>query len=74
MPPAHHPDPPIYRALIASWADRGRTLPGQHDPEWARLVAPTVHTGQFTGQFAGQPTGSYTAQFSATQVPRGGGR
>ncbi|MYT69266.1 MULTISPECIES: hypothetical protein [unclassified Streptomyces] len=55
--PAHQ-DPPIYRALIASWADRGRTLPGRHDPEWVRLVAPTVRAGQFSG----------------TQVPRGDGR
>ncbi|MBO1331516.1 hypothetical protein J3486_09595 [Streptomyces sp. VRA16 Mangrove soil] len=58
---AHHPDPPIYRALIASWADRGKTLPGRHDPEWVRLVAPTVRTGQFS-------------MLSGTQVPRGDGR
>ncbi|MFI6464767.1 hypothetical protein [Streptomyces sp. NPDC050528] len=25
---------------MRSWADRGRTLPGRHDPEWARLAAP----------------------------------
>ncbi|MER6211946.1 hypothetical protein ACWDG9_32625 [Streptomyces sp. NPDC001073] len=24
---------------MRSWADRGRTLPGRHDPEWARLAA-----------------------------------
>ncbi|MEV5982976.1 hypothetical protein [Streptomyces sp. NPDC052114] len=46
--PAHLQDPPIYRALIGHWADRGRTLPGCHDPEWARLVAPPVHRGQFS--------------------------
>lgn len=41
-------DPPLYRALLASWAERGRTLPGQYDPEWVRLAAPTVRTGQFS--------------------------
>ncbi|MCX3058723.1 hypothetical protein OFY01_02845 [Streptomyces sp. GXMU-J5] len=55
----HEPqDPPIFRSLLTSWADRGRTLPGRHDPEWARLVAPTVRTGQFSG----------------SPGPRGGGR
>ncbi|WP_055697900.1 MULTISPECIES: hypothetical protein [Streptomyces] len=49
LQPAHLQDPPIYRALIRYWADRGRTLPGRHDPEWARLVAPPVHRGQFSG-------------------------
>ncbi|WP_157868908.1 hypothetical protein [Streptomyces atriruber] len=44
----HVQDPPIYRALIRHWADRGRTLPGHHDPEWAMLVAPPVHRGQFS--------------------------
>ncbi|MEB3960567.1 hypothetical protein OKJ48_09970 [Streptomyces kunmingensis] len=42
-------DPPLYRALIATWAERGKTLPGRHDPEWARLVAPIVRPGQFSG-------------------------
>ncbi|MFI0239591.1 hypothetical protein [Streptomyces sp. NPDC016845] len=42
-------DPPLYRALLATWAEYGKTLPGRHDPEWARLVAPTVRTGQFSG-------------------------
>ncbi|MEU6609778.1 hypothetical protein ACIQGO_36240 [Streptomyces shenzhenensis] len=32
-------DPPIYRDLLRSWADRGRTLPGRDDPEWVRLAA-----------------------------------
>ncbi|MEU1335405.1 hypothetical protein [Streptomyces sp. NPDC005865] len=54
----HFPDPPIYGALLRHWADRGRTLPGRHDPEWVRLVAPPVHRGQF----------------SATRDPRGDGR
>lgn len=44
-PPA---DPPIYRDLMRVWADRGRTLPGRHDPEWARLAAPQVLRGQFS--------------------------
>lgn len=54
----HLPDPPIYRALMRHWTDRGRTLPGHHDPEWVRLVAPPVHRGQF----------------SASRDPRGDGR
>ncbi|TQE21520.1 hypothetical protein Sipo7851_40560 [Streptomyces ipomoeae] len=37
---APHQDPPIYRALMQTWADRGRTLPGRHDPEWVRLATP----------------------------------
>jgi hypothetical protein len=37
--PADTQDPPIYRDLLTLWADRGRTLPGQPDPEWARLAA-----------------------------------
>ncbi|MGH4030474.1 hypothetical protein ACQB60_16200 [Actinomycetota bacterium Odt1-20B] len=45
---AHPQDPPIYRALLRHWADRGRTLPGRHDPEWVRLAAPTVRVGQFS--------------------------
>ncbi|MFE1954787.1 hypothetical protein ACFW9D_30450 [Streptomyces sp. NPDC059524] len=48
-------DPPIYRELLASWADRGRTLPGRPDPEWARLVAPTVRTGEFGGALSESP-------------------
>ncbi|MEU8488593.1 MULTISPECIES: hypothetical protein [unclassified Streptomyces] len=50
-PPPERPapqDPPIYRALVSHWADRGKTLPGHHDPEWTRLVAPPVRTGQFS--------------------------
>ncbi|MER8016265.1 hypothetical protein ACIQ7S_27005 [Streptomyces griseoluteus] len=41
-------DPPIYTELMRVWADRGRTLPGRHDPEWAELAAPTVRRGQFS--------------------------
>ncbi|CAL9319834.1 hypothetical protein SUDANB180_01558 [Streptomyces sp. enrichment culture] len=48
LPPPPSQDPPIYRDLMRTWADRGRTLPGHHDPEWARLAAPTVHPGQFS--------------------------
>ncbi|WP_406360139.1 hypothetical protein [Streptomyces sp. NBC_00715] len=51
------PDPPIYRALMRAWADRGRTLPGRHDPEWVRLSAPSAMYG-------------YSA-FGAGQDPRG---
>ncbi|MFF8033169.1 MULTISPECIES: hypothetical protein [unclassified Streptomyces] len=56
-PPAL-PDPPIYRDLMRTWADRGRTLPGRHDPEWTRLAAPWRGLGQF----------------SVPPAPRGGGR
>lgn len=46
-PPQPRPqDPPIYRALIRTWADRGRTLPGRHDPEWTRLTAPPRTTAR----------------------------
>jgi hypothetical protein len=47
LPPTPQ-DPPIYRDLMRTWADRGRTLPGRHDPEWIRLAAPTVARGQFS--------------------------
>jgi hypothetical protein len=56
LPPAPPPpappqpqDPPIYTDLLRAWASRGRTLPGRHDPEWVRLVAPVVRPGQFSG-------------------------
>ncbi|MET7453659.1 hypothetical protein ABZT03_17595 [Streptomyces sp. NPDC005574] len=50
VPPApQQPDPPIYRELMRTWADRGRTLPGRDDPEWVRLAAPQVVRGQFSG-------------------------
>lgn len=58
---AHQPlDPPIYRAMMRAWADRGRTLPGHHDPEWVRLVAPSAMYAY--------------GRFSATRDPRGDGR
>ncbi|MDH6217208.1 hypothetical protein [Streptomyces pseudovenezuelae] len=47
--PPQPQDPPIYRDLLRTWADRGRTLPGRYDPEWVRLAAPTVVPGQFSG-------------------------
>lgn len=51
VPPAppQPQDPPIYRDLMRAWADRGRTLPGRHDPEWVRLAAPQVAPGEFSG-------------------------
>ncbi|MGW5638436.1 hypothetical protein [Streptomyces sp. NPDC003832] len=48
LAPPQLPDPPIYRDLMRTWADRGRTLPGRHDPEWVRLAAPTVRPGEFS--------------------------
>jgi hypothetical protein len=47
-PPPQPQDPPIYRELMRVWADRGRALPGRQDPEWIRLAAPTVRSGQFS--------------------------
>ncbi|WP_158718655.1 hypothetical protein [Streptomyces griseus] len=42
VPVQVHPDPPIYRALYALWADQGRALPGRRDAEWTRLAAGPV--------------------------------
>ncbi|OIK28759.1 hypothetical protein [Streptomyces malaysiense] len=56
-------DPPIYRELLRAWAAHGRTLPGRQDPEWVRLAAPTVRTGQFS-----------TDWFSGLRVPPRDGR
>ncbi|MEU1082828.1 hypothetical protein ABZ368_21840 [Streptomyces sp. NPDC005908] len=58
VPPPQLPDPPIYRELMRTWADRGRMLPGRHDPEWTRLAEPWRGHGRF----------------SASPAPRGGGR
>ncbi|NEC50391.1 hypothetical protein G3I18_17710 [Actinospica acidiphila] len=58
VPPPQLPDPPIYREMMRTWTDRGRTVPGRHDPEWARLAAPWRGFGRF----------------SASPAPRGGGR
>ncbi|MEU9173604.1 hypothetical protein AB0D34_38555 [Streptomyces sp. NPDC048420] len=48
-PPPPPQDPPIYRDLMRTWANGGRTLPGRHDAEWVRLAAPQVRPGQFSG-------------------------
>ncbi|MEU7554624.1 hypothetical protein AB0B01_20175 [Streptomyces sp. NPDC044571] len=61
MPPGYEesvqqrqPDPPIYRALLARWADDGRTLPGRRDPEWSRVAgAPIWPSGPLFGDQAG---------------------
>ncbi|GAA2266586.1 hypothetical protein GCM10010415_34270 [Streptomyces atrovirens] len=56
--PPRLPDPPIYRDLMRTWADRGRTLPGRQDPEWTRLAAPWRGLDPLSG----------------SPDPRGGGR
>ncbi|MFD4256653.1 hypothetical protein ACFWR9_03230 [Streptomyces sp. NPDC058534] len=83
VPPAPQiPDPPIYRELMRTWADGGRTLPGRHDPEWIRLAEPPRGLGDF---FAGadalaigdsRVTGGFTVtgDFSVPRDPRGDGR
>lgn len=73
--PAQPQDPPIYRALIRTWADRGRTLPGRHDPEWARLAASPAGLGQFSATMGPLATnsafgGSPGCSFSVTPGPR----
>ncbi|GHI84276.1 hypothetical protein ACWGFX_30530 [Streptomyces xanthophaeus] len=45
------PDPPIYRALLARWADDGRTLPGRRDPEWSRLTSSPVWPAGSSGLY-----------------------
>ncbi|MFM9698712.1 hypothetical protein [Streptomyces europaeiscabiei] len=68
-------DPPIYRALLRTWADRGRTLPGRHDPEWVRLATPPGGLDQFAGimdPFA--VPDFFRGSFSVTRAPRGDGR
>ncbi|MFI2379946.1 hypothetical protein ACH5AO_33580 [Streptomyces sp. NPDC018964] len=47
--PPRLPDPPIYRDLMRTWVDRGRTVPGRQDPEWTRLVAPWRGPGRISG-------------------------
>ena len=59
-------DPPIYRTLIRLWSERGRTLPGRHDPEWVRLTAPPTGTGSYGG--GGRDP------LSAMRAPQGDGR
>ncbi|NEC87105.1 hypothetical protein G3I71_15020 [Streptomyces sp. SID12501] len=48
-------DPPIYRALLRTWADGGRTLPGRYDPEWVRLAAPPLGLGIVMDPFSASP-------------------
>ncbi|MGW1161812.1 hypothetical protein ACWD5Q_20840 [Streptomyces sp. NPDC002513] len=64
-PPPQPQDPPIYRALMRTWADRGRTLPGRHDPEWVRLAAPPADSGRRAAD---------RDPVSASRDPRGDGR
>ncbi|GGV23781.1 hypothetical protein [Streptomyces spectabilis] len=61
--PAPPQDPPIYRALVRLWSDRGRTLPGRHDPEWVRLAAPPAPSGQFTGHFGAPQDMSFDSPY-----------
>ncbi|MFJ5042397.1 hypothetical protein [Streptomyces parvulus] len=83
LPPAPQiPDPPIYRELMRTWADGGRTLPGRHDPEWIRLAEPPRGLGDFFAaadtRAAGDSrvTGGFTVtgDFSVPRDPRGDGR
>ncbi|MFD5519250.1 hypothetical protein [Streptomyces sp. NPDC127066] len=71
-PPPPAQDPPIYRALMRAWADRGRTLPGHHDPEWVRLSAPSVMFGY--GQFGALTEPRGEERFAPGRDPRGDGR
>ncbi|GAA2282740.1 hypothetical protein GCM10010145_63920 [Streptomyces ruber] len=63
-------DPPIYRALMRSWAERGRTLPGHHDPEWARLATPPYDADTL----AVHPDPFGPGVLSGSPVPPGDGR
>ncbi|MFJ1563448.1 hypothetical protein [Streptomyces erythrochromogenes] len=45
------PDTPIYRDLLARWADAGRTLPGRRDPEWSRLTSSPVWPSTSSGLY-----------------------
>ncbi|MFB6551833.1 hypothetical protein [Streptomyces sp. NPDC056405] len=77
VPPAPQlPDPPIYRELMRTWADRGRTLPGRHDPEWVRLAAPPRGLGDFSATGDLFTTGDFrvAGAFSVPLDPRGDGR
>ncbi|GAA2722311.1 hypothetical protein [Streptomyces sp. NPDC049555] len=31
-------NPPIFQALAERWREAGRLVPGDHDPDWARLT------------------------------------
>ncbi|MEU6174141.1 hypothetical protein ABZ832_19735 [Streptantibioticus parmotrematis] len=39
------PDAPIYEALAQGWVLAGRTVPGQHDVEWAELAGQSPWPG-----------------------------
>ncbi|MEU6277404.1 hypothetical protein ABZ871_34135 [Streptomyces populi] len=67
-PPPPVQDPPIYRALMRAWADRGRALPGRHDPEWARLAAPSVMYGY--GRFGALTEPREEERFAPDRDPR----
>ncbi|MET8095947.1 hypothetical protein ABZV29_05635 [Streptomyces sp. NPDC005236] len=68
-PPPPAQDPPIYRALMRAWADRGRTLPGRDDPEWARLATPSVMYGY--GRFGALTEPRGEERFAPGRDPRG---
>ncbi|QMU68038.1 hypothetical protein [Streptacidiphilus sp. P02-A3a] len=38
-PPRPSGDEPVYTRLVADWRSAGRTVPGEPDREWARLVS-----------------------------------
>ncbi|MDX3587782.1 hypothetical protein OG920_07625 [Streptomyces europaeiscabiei] len=72
---AQSQDPPIYRALLRTWADRGRTLPGRHDPEWVRLATPPSGLDQFGSTMDPFAVPDFfRGSFSVTRAPRGDGR
>lgn len=57
---------------MRAWADRGRTLPGRHDPEWVRLAAPSVLYGY--GQFGALTEPRADERFAPGRDPHGDGR
>ncbi|MET9902980.1 hypothetical protein [Streptomyces sp. NPDC006446] len=57
---------------MRAWADRGRTLPGRHDPEWARLAAPSVMYGY--GQFGASAEPRAEPRFVPVRDLRGEGQ
>ncbi|MFE2533930.1 hypothetical protein [Streptomyces sp. NPDC059371] len=57
---------------MRAWADRGRTLPGHHDPEWARLAAPSAMYGY--GQFGALTESRAEERFAPGRDPHGDGR
>ncbi|MFF8538266.1 hypothetical protein ACN6K9_005462 [Streptomyces sp. SAS_267] len=57
---------------MRAWADRGRTLPGRHDPEWVRLSAPSVMYGY--GRFGALTEPRGEERFTPGRDPRDDGR